>query len=128
MPQVPLAKILPVAFGQVLPQQTLDRIRYLSRGTPETHWLCKSLVLAHRAAQAEVERVDQRAILLDLFALQSNIGNPMLSATVRAARHMQSELLIELRQPLLKLFHQPAREPLRLRDCQLAELGPRAGH
>ena len=51
----------------------------------------------------------------------------MLTAGVRAACHMQLDLLIEPRQPLFHLRDEPLAEALRLRNCQLAELRPGAG-
>ena len=52
----------------------------------------------------------------------------MLAAAVGAAGNVQFELLIELRQPLFHLFHQPARKTLGLGDGELAELGTGAGN
>jgi hypothetical protein len=46
--------------------------------------------------------------VLDLLAFQANVRNPVLSATVWAACHVELELLIELRQPLLKLVEASA--------------------
>src|ERR1700760_3147919 len=66
--------------------------------------------------------------MLDFFAFKADVGNPMLAAAIRAAGHVQLQLLIELRNPFLDLFDQPARKALRLRNSKLAELRAGAGN
>src|SRR6185295_18794219 len=83
------------------------------------------LMAADAAADAEVVRVDDRAVDLDLLALDAEVGDPVLAAAVRAARDVDPELLIEARQTLLERLHELAREALRLGERELAEL--RAG-
>ena len=85
-------------------------------------------MLAYGSAQAEVVRVGQLAFVLDLLAFHADVGDPVLAAAIRAAGHIQPELLIELRQPLFQFVHQPARKALGLGDGQLAEFRARAGH
>src|SRR5215469_13500331 len=111
---------------QVPAQQPLNRLRAILCGSTVSNLPCNSSIFAHRSADAEIERVDHLSILLDLLALKPNVRNPRLPARVRASRHMQSDLLIELRNPLLELAHQPLVELLRLRNRQLAELRARA--
>jgi hypothetical protein len=65
--------------------------------------------------------------MLDLFAFNADVRNPMLAAAVGATSHVELQLLIESRQPFFKFINQPARKTLGLRDGQLAELSPCAG-
>src|SRR5271167_1415980 len=82
---------------------------------------------SERSADAEVIGIDEPAIDFHLLAVDANVGNPVLSATVWAARNVQFQVLIETGQTLLQFFHQPAGKALRLRDCQLAEFRAAAG-
>src|SRR6202012_2563289 len=106
--------------------QPLNRLRAILRGRTIPNLPCNAGILAHRSANAEIKRVDQLAILLDLLSLKPNVRNPRLPARVRASRHMQPQLLVELRNSLLQFAHEPLVEALRLRNRQLAELRPRA--
>src|SRR5579863_1301381 len=85
-------------------------------------------MLADRSAEAEVVRVGQFAFVLDLLALDADVGNPVLPAAVGAAGYVQAQLLVELGKALFHLFDEPAREAFGLGDGQLAELGAGAGH
>ncbi len=48
-----------------------------------------------RPAHAEVVGVDHAVVNLDLLALDADVGNPVLSATVGASGHVQFQMLIE---------------------------------
>ena len=65
--------------------------------------------------------------MLDLFAFDADVGDPMLAAAVGAAGYVELELLVESRQALFQLFDKPAREALGLGDGELAEFGAGAG-
>src|SRR6185312_5741130 len=73
-----------------------------ANGTP------KAGMFTHGAAQAEVVSILHASIHLDLFAFQANIGNAVLTATVRASRDIQLELLIEAGKTIFQFFHEPA--------------------
>src|SRR5919201_1518103 len=47
---------------------------------------------ADAAAHAEVVGVDEGAVDLDLLALDPDVGDPVLPARVRAARHVQLQM------------------------------------
>ena len=94
--------------AQIIPQQPLDRLGHQRRRAAIAHRPRNAGMFAHRSAQAEVERVGQLAFVLDLLAFEANVGDPVLAAAVRAACDVQLQLLIELRQPLFELIHQPA--------------------
>ena len=80
----------------------------------------------HRSAEAKIKRVGQLALMLDLLALDADVRDPVLAATIRAASHIQLELLIESRQPLFEFIDQPLGKALGLGDGQLAEFRARA--
>src|SRR5208282_4764123 len=67
------------------------------------------------------------ALVLDLFAFDADVGDPVLSATVGAAGDVEAKLLVELRYALFKFVDKPAGKTLRLRDGELAEFGACAG-
>ncbi len=82
---------------------------------------------AERAAQAKVIGIDHLSVDFYLFAIDANVGDPVLSATVRAAGDVQLQMLIEAGQAVFQFFHQPAGKVLCFRDRELAELRAAAG-
>ena len=58
------------------------------------------------ASQAEVIRVHKAVVILDLLTFDTDIGNPVLTATVWAAGDVQLQILVEARQPLFQFFNQ----------------------
>ena len=109
IPAEPRAKILlRLAIGQILPQQPLDGIGNQRRRAAIADRTRNCRMLAHRSAQAEVEGVGKLALVLDFFAFDADVRNPVLAATIRATGHVQLELLIKSRQPLLEFVNQPA--------------------
>src|SRR5260370_18647308 len=115
---------LPVS--EIRSQKPLDGRGYVLCGSAVAQRTGCARIFANRSANAEVEGIHESSILLDLLALESNVGDPVLSAGVGAARHVQLDLLVKARQPILHLADQPLGEALRLRNSQLAELGARA--
>src|SRR5205814_8331443 len=69
--------------------------------------------------------VDQCAVDLELLALHADVGDPVLSARVRAPRDVQLHVLMEARQAPLEILDEPPGKLLGLRERELAEL--RAG-
>ena len=55
---------------------------------------------AERAAQAEVVRIQHAIADFDLLALDANVCNPVLAATVRASGDVKFQVLLETRQSL----------------------------
>src|SRR6266851_7838916 len=111
-----------LAHGEILLKQSLDRIRNFSRRAAISHGPRGRLMQTERSTDAEVIGIDDTAVDFHLLAINANIGNPVLSATVRASGNVQLQVLIKARQTLFEFFHQPAGKALRLRDRQLAEL------
>src|SRR5919197_4236264 len=123
MPGKKLAQVFPyAAVFQVAAQQALDRIRNLAGWTTVANRTRCRLIQANRAAQAEVVGVHHSPIELDLLALNPDVSNPVLSATVWTSGDVQFEILIETWQPFLQFLDQPTREALGLCDGQLANL------
>ena len=70
------------------------------------------LVAADGAADAEVVGVDERAVDLQLLALDADVGDPVLAAGVGAAGHVDPHVAIEARQPRLEVARRAgARSP-----------------
>src|SRR5713101_3645818 len=110
-----------LTHGEILPEQSLDRFRNLSRKAAISNGPRGRLMQAERSAQAEVIGIDETPVDFHLLAINANVGNPVLSATVRASGNVQLQVLIKARQTLFQFFHQPAGEALGLGDRQLAE-------
>jgi hypothetical protein len=102
---------------EILPEQTLDRIRNLGRGTAISNGPRRRLMQTERSTHAEVIRVNQTSLDFYFFAVNANVGNPVLSAAIGASRNVQLEVLIEARQTLFEFSYQPAGKTFRLRDC-----------
>ena len=66
--------------------------------------------------------------MLNFFPFEADIGDPVLAAGIRAARDIQFERLIELRDAFFEFLDEPAAEGFRLGDGELAEFGARAGN
>ena len=115
------------AIGEVAAQQAFDGFRDLGREAAKSDRPRNRLIQAERTAQAEVVGVHHVAVDLDLLAFDSDVGDPVLSATVGAAGDVQFQVLIKSGQAFFQFFHQPARKAFRLGDGQLAELRTAAG-
>src|SRR5580704_19425436 len=101
------------AFRKIGAQQPLQSRRYFGRWYPIPDRPRHGGIFTYCSADAEVVSIHHLAFMLDLLAFQANIGDPVLAASIGAARHVQFQLLIELRDALLKLLNQPARKSLR---------------
>ena len=84
-------------------------------------------MLADGSAKTEVVGVGELAFVLDFFAFDADVGDPVLAAAVGAAGYVELELLVEAGEAVFELVDEPAREALGLSDGQLAELGAGAG-
>jgi hypothetical protein len=85
VPRKELTQILAgLASAEVLPKQPLDGMGNLGCEAPVSDRPRCRLMQAERASQAEIVRVDQAALDFHLLAIDANIGNPVLSATVGA--------------------------------------------
>src|SRR5581483_3685469 len=81
-----------------------------------------------RAADAEVVSIEQAIVDLDLLAFDTDVGDPVLAATVGAPGHVKLQVLIEIRETFFQFFDQPTGEAFGFGDRQLAELGSAASY
>ncbi len=84
-------------------------------------------VFAYGSADAEVEGVDEGSVLLDLFAFEADVGDPVLAAGVGAAGDVELDLLVEAGEAVFHLGDEPLVEALGLGDGEFAELCAGAG-
>src|SRR5258708_4743034 len=106
MPRKELTQVLVgLTHGEILPEQSFDRIRNLSRRAAISHGPRRRLMQTESSAKAEVIGIDDASVDFHLLAINSNVGNPVLSATVRASSNVQLQVLIETRQTLFQFFH-----------------------
>ena len=77
---------------------------------------------AERAAHAEVVGVHHPVLNFDFLALNTDVRDPVLPATVGASGDVQFEMLIEAGQTLFQFVHQPTGKALRFCDGEFAEL------
>src|SRR5215831_9195852 len=73
----------------IIVEQTLDGVRNLAGYAAIAHGPRDRLVFAYSAADTEVIGVNQPSVLLDLLAFKTEIGNPVLTATVGASGDMK---------------------------------------
>ena len=112
-----------VARGEIGFEQTFDGLRDIFRGAAIADLPRNAGVLANGAAYAEVVGIDEIRALLDFFAFEADVGDPVLAASVGAAGDVQFERLIEFRDALFEFFDEPAREGFGLSDGEFAEFG-----
>src|SRR5579864_1563095 len=129
MPREESAQIFTRLAALVEPgEQPLDSIRNLGSGAAVANRPRDRRKLPDASANAEVIRIHHAAIHFDFFALDADISDPMLPATIRAAGDIEPQLLLEIGEALFKLLRKPSRKALRLGKRELAKLRTRAGH
>ena len=102
--------------------------RDLGRGDADARGPGEAPVPSDGAADRELIGVDELAVDLRLLSVEADVGDPVLAAAVRAAGDVDPQMLVESGHAVLQALDQPAREPLRLGEGELAELRARAGH
>jgi hypothetical protein len=80
------------------------------------------------AADAEIVGVDQLAIDLDFLALDADVGDPVLAATIGAAGDVKFELMLEIGIAVFESFGEPASEALGFGESEFAKFGAGAGY
>ena len=83
--------------------------------------------LADAAAHAEIVGVDHSAVLLDFFAFDADVGDPVLAATVGASGDVQFELLFEAGEAVFEFRGEPAGEAFGFGEGEFAEFRAGAG-
>jgi hypothetical protein len=85
-----------VAASEIVLQQALDRFGHQRCRAAIAHGASHIGVLTDGSAEAEIIGVGEFAVVLDLFAFDADVGDPMLAATVGAAGDVEAKLLVEL--------------------------------
>src|ERR1700677_912981 len=96
------------SVGKVFAQQAFDGFGNERRWAAIANGPRDRRVLAYRPAETEVVSVGELAFVLDLLAFDSDVGDPMLAASVGATGHVELELLVEARQALFEFIDNPA--------------------
>jgi hypothetical protein len=91
-------------------KKTLNGIRYIRGSAAITNRPGNRSKLSDASTDAEVISVDHPAIYFDFLALDADIGDPMLPATIGAASYVYTKLFLKIREPLLELVGKPASE------------------
>src|SRR5579872_4806889 len=109
-------------------KQALDSVRNLGSGAAISNRPSDRGELTDTSANAEVVGVDHAAIHFDFFALDADIGDPMLSTTVGAAGDIEPQMFLEIGEALFELLRKPTGEALGFGQRELAKFRTRAGH
>src|SRR5580693_3086868 len=84
--------------------------------------------LAEASADTEVVGVYHPPIYLDFFSFNTDVGDPMLAATIRTTSDVEPQLFLKTGKPLFEFLREPSRKAFCFRQCELAKFGSRAGH
>lgn len=83
--------------------------------------------LADTATDAEIVGIDHLAVGLDFFALDADVGDPVLAAGVGAAGDVEAKLLLIIGETVFEFFGEPAGEGFGFGEGEFAEFGAGAG-
>ena len=78
---------------QKMDHQPFDRIWNISRRAAKADRPGDGRNVSETPANTEVIRVDHFSVGFDLFAFDTDVGDPVLAATVRASGNVQLDLL-----------------------------------
>src|SRR6185437_7560273 len=117
-----------LTIGEIGLEQALDGIRHVFCSRTVAERARGTSVLANGPTNAELEGINQLAVLLDLLAFKTDIGDPVLAAAVGAAGDVQLDLLIEARKTVFHLADHPLCKSFSFGNGKLAELGAGAGN
>src|SRR5580704_3550527 len=108
-------------------EETLDRVGDIGGGAAVAYRPGDRGEFAYASADAEIVGIDHFAVELDFFALEADVGDPVLAATVGAAGDIDAELLLEAGDAVVEFAGEPARETFGFGESELAEFGASAG-
>ena len=83
--------------------------------------------LAYGSANAEIIGVNELAIHFDFFAFDTDVGDPVLAATIGAAGDVELDVFAEAGETDVELFGEPAGEGFGFGESEFAEFGAGAG-
>src|SRR5271157_1884568 len=115
-----LERVLRGALRIVGAEETGDGIGNFFGSAAIAHGTGDGSPFANAAAHAEIVGVHELAIELDLFALDTDVGDPVLAATVGAAGDVQLDVFAKAGETLFELFAEPAGEGLGFGEGKLA--------
>ena len=117
-----------VASGVKLLEEAGDGVGHFARSAAIADGASDGGDMADATAYAEIIGVYHVAVVLDLFAFDADIGDPVLAAGIGAAGDMEAEIFLIVRKALFELLGEPAGEGFRFGEREFAELGAGAGH
>jgi len=88
-------------------EETLDRVGDIGGGAAVAYRPGDRGEFAYASADAEIVGIDHFAVELDFFALEADVGDPVLAATVGAAGDVDAELLLEAGNAIIQLSREP---------------------
>jgi hypothetical protein len=123
-----LKRFTMAAIGLKCVKKARDGIGNFIGAAPEANGTRDGSDVANTAANAEIVGVDQFAIDLDFLALDADVGDPVLAATIGAAGDVQFELMLEIGIAIFESFGEPASEALGFGESEFAKFGAGAGY
>src|ERR1700733_5780845 len=91
--------------NRISAKQALNRVRHFAGEAAIAHRACNRLMQPNRTTKTEVVRILHAVADLQLFAFDSNVGDPVLSATVGAAGDVQFQVLLEAGKTIFEFFN-----------------------
>jgi len=112
-----------MAMGVEIREESRDGVRDFACGATEAYGAGDGGELAYAAAYAEIVGVDHLAVLLDFFAFEADVGDPVLAAGVGAAGDVEFDFFLIAGETLVELFGEPAGVGLGFGESEFAEFG-----
>lgn len=122
-----LERVLGGALGVVGAEETGDGVGNFFGAAAVADGTGDGSELANGAAHAEIVGVNELAIELDFFAFDTDVGDPVLPATVGAAGDVEFDVVAKAGETVFELFGEPAGERLGFGESEFAEFGAGAG-
>ena len=116
-----------MAVGVEMRQESLDGVGDFTGGAAVAYGAGDGGELAYAAAHAEIVGVYHLAVLLDFFAFDADVGDPVLAAGVGAAGDVELDVFLVAGKTLVELFGEPAGVGLGFSESEFAEFGAGAG-
>jgi len=117
---------VPIGFERV--EKSRDGVGNFIGAAPKANGTRDGSDVANTAANAEIVGFDQFAIDLDFLALDADVGDPVLAATIGAAGDVQFELMLEIGMSMFESFGEPAGEALGFGESEFAKFRAGAGY
>ena len=122
-----MQRLVVMATGVKVSEQAGDGVGDFGGGTAVAYGTGDGSELAHAAAYAEIVGVDHFAFVLNFFAFDADVGDPMLAAGVGAAGDVELDVFLIAGETLFELLGEPAGVGFGFGESELAEFGAGAG-